>query len=84
MSGYNDEFVGFSRKCVFNDFPNYQNANGIQGREAELARTVKLIDYVKTWIGHARDEYDLFVEYNKRAPAGRADVVECGGEEVTV
>jgi hypothetical protein len=27
---------------------------------------MKITDNVKTWVGHARDEYDLLVEYHKR------------------
>jgi hypothetical protein len=60
------EGLDHSRRCVFNDFPCGQNTNGIQGREAEIAGTMKITDNVKTWAGHARDEYDLLAEYHKR------------------
>jgi hypothetical protein len=60
------EGLDHSRRCVFNDFPCGQNMNGIQGRESEIAGTMKITDNVRTWAGHARDEYDLLVEYHKR------------------
>ena len=60
------EGLDHSRRCVFGDFSYGKNENGIPGREAEIAKTMKITDNVKTWTGHTRDEYDMLVELHKR------------------